>query len=173
MRWRTACGTAMRPQSTSVFSRSASPPGGRASSGCVGSLEARVPLVQQVANSAYDAAFCDQRLSPVQADELRELTIEISILSALSDVPATSESELLGSLRPGIDGVVLYDGERRATFLPKVWEVIELPFDFLEHLRRKAGLPNRYWSPTLRFQRYTADCFGIAIADLDKCTEYR
>jgi AmmeMemoRadiSam system protein A len=136
--------------------------------GCVGSLEARLPLLQQVASSAYDAAFCDQRLSPVEAGELRELTIEISILSALSDVPAASESELLGLLRPGIDGVVLYEGERRATFLPKVWESIELPFDFLEHLRRKAGLPSRYWSPTLRIQRYTADCFGLAVADLDE-----
>jgi AmmeMemoRadiSam system protein A len=135
--------------------------------GCVGSLEARLPLVRQVADSAYDAAFCDLRLAPVSADELPELTIEISVLSALTEIEAGSEHALLGRLRPGIDGVVVREGERRATFLPKVWENFPLPYDFIEHLKRKAGLPPRYWSPTLRFERYTADSFGIVVRELD------
>jgi AmmeMemoRadiSam system protein A len=134
--------------------------------GCVGSLEARLPLVRQVAESAYDAAFCDLRLSPVRADELSELSIEISVLSPLRAVHAETERALLDLLRPGVDGVVVREGERRATFLPKVWETIPLPFDFLEHLKRKAGLPPRYWSPTLRFDLYTADSFGIRVAEL-------
>lgn len=135
--------------------------------GCVGSLEARCPLVLQVAKSAYDAAFCDQRLPPVRADELPELTIDISVLSPLTAIAAESELVLLDRLRPGIDGVVVREGERRATFLPKVWESFPRRHDFLEQLKCKAGLPPGYWSATLRFESYTTDSFGIAIADLD------
>lgn len=135
--------------------------------GCVGSLEARCPLVLQVARSAYDAAFCDLRLPPVRADELAGLTIEISVLSPLTVIEAESEPALIEQLRPGIDGVVVRDGEQRATFLPKVWESFPRAHEFLEQLKRKAGLPPMYWSPTLRVETYTADSFGIAVADLD------
>jgi AmmeMemoRadiSam system protein A len=134
--------------------------------GCVGTLEAHHPLAQQVANSAYDSAFRDSRLSPVEESELNQLILDISVLSALTDLNAPTERDLLGLLRPGIDGIVLTEGERHATFLPKVWETFELPFDFVEHLKRKAGLPPRYWSPTLRWRRYTAISFGAPVAEV-------
>jgi AmmeMemoRadiSam system protein A len=138
--------------------------------GCVGALEATRALIRQVAESAYDAGFRDGRLPCVAPGEVDELTIEISLLSALADIDAASERDLFSSLRHGIDGLVISEGERRATFLPKVWETFELPFDFVEHLKRKAGLPPRYWSPTLRLQRYTVDSFGVAVAELEAST---
>jgi AmmeMemoRadiSam system protein A len=134
--------------------------------GCVGTLEADEALIQQVADSAYNAAFRDTRLSSVDTSELRELTIEISVLSALGEIAAATERDLFGTLRPGVDGVVVTAGERHATFLPKVWDAFQLPFDFVEHLKRKAGLPPRYWSPALRWQRYTAESFGAPVGDL-------
>ena len=60
------------------------------------------------------------------------------------------------ALRPGVDGLVLREGVRSATFLPAVWESLPEPKAFLRHLREKAGLPPSHWSPTLRFERYTA-----------------
>jgi AmmeMemoRadiSam system protein A len=134
--------------------------------GCVGTLEPHHPLAQQVANSAYDSAFRDLRLPPVDESELERLTVDVSVLSPLTDLIALTERDLLGQLRPGIDGIVVGEGERQATFLPKVWEAFDLPFDFIEHLKRKAGLPPRYWSPTLRWRRYTVLAFGSSFADL-------
>lgn len=135
--------------------------------GCVGSLEARLPLALQVGESAYAAAFCDPRLPPVAVGEIRDLTIEISVLSPLMPIEAGSQRALLDQLRPGIDGLVLREGGCRATFLPKVWETFPVPFDFVEHLKRKAGLPQGYWSRALRFERYTTESFGIDVAQLD------
>lgn len=136
--------------------------------GCVGTLEAHEPLLCQVATSAYDAAFRDTRLSPVEAAELDDLTIEISVLSALTDISVATERELFGVLRPGVDGVIVAEGELQATFLPKVWDTFQLPFDFVEQLKRKAGFAPRYWSPTLRWRRYTTESFGGRICDLAK-----
>jgi hypothetical protein len=53
--------------------------------------------------------------------------------------------DLITKLRPGIDGVVIRDGLRRATFLPQVWEKIPDPQDFLDHLCLKMGAPARMW----------------------------
>jgi len=134
--------------------------------GCVGILEPHRPLAQQVADSGYDAAFRDTRLSPVQEWELDQLTLDVSVLSPLVDLRVASERDLFRELRPGVDGVVVTEGEHQATFLPKVWETFELPFDFVEHLKRKAGLPPRYWSPALQWRRYTVESFGAAVAEL-------
>jgi AmmeMemoRadiSam system protein A len=136
--------------------------------GCVGTLEATLPLARQVATSAYHAAFRDTRLESVHRGELAALTLEISLLSPLEELPAANDQDLLNRLRPGVDGVVVSEGARYATFLPKVWDTFALPFDFVAHLKRKAGLPPRYWSPTLRWQRYTAQSFGADIADIDR-----
>ncbi len=67
---------------------------------------------------------------------------------------AGSEAELLAQLRPGVDGLILAAGPRRATFLPQVWEQLPDGRDFLLQLRRKAGLPGDYWGPDLRCWRY-------------------
>jgi AmmeMemoRadiSam system protein A len=134
--------------------------------GCVGTLEPHHPLAQQVANSAYDAAFRDLRLSPIDASEIARLNVHISILSALTDLDVAGEDELLALLRPGIDGVVLSEGELQATFLPQVWKTFALPSDFVGHLKRKAGLGPGHWSPTLRWRRYTVESFGALVADL-------
>lgn len=128
--------------------------------GCTGSLEAVNPLVVDVAQSAHRSAFGDPRFSPVGADEVPRLAFHISVLSPLEPLPADSEAELRASLRPGIDGLVLREGPRSGTFLPSVWDSLPSPDRFLEELKRKAGLPVDYWSPTLRFERYTVEEFG-------------
>lgn len=133
--------------------------------GCIGSLSAYRPLLEDVAENAYAAAFSDPRFQPLQAMELHALEIHISILGEAEPIHFASEHELLEQLRPGIDGLILEEGYRRATFLPSVWEQLPDARQFLQHLRLKAGLPANYWSPTLSISRYTTHGFGMVLDD--------
>jgi AMMECR1 domain-containing protein len=63
-------------------------------------------------------------------------------------------------MRPGIDGLTLVEGGRRGTLLPSVWKSVGGPREFLEHLKRKAGLKANYWSDSIRVERYTAESIG-------------
>ena len=68
-----------------------------------------------------------------------------------------SESDLIHQLKPGVDGLILTEGDHRGTFLPSVWERGLDAQTFLNHLKLKAGLPEDYWSDTLKVQRYTVE----------------
>jgi uncharacterized protein len=113
--------------------------------GCIGSLEARQPLVLDVQEHAVDAAFRDFRFSPLTESELPGLHIEISVLSAPSQLSYQNSEELPGLLHPGVDGVILARGMRRATFLPQVWETIPDTTTFLDMLCEKAGFDYDLW----------------------------
>jgi len=126
--------------------------------GCIGSLEPTHPLVTDVARNAVAAAFRDPRLPPVTADDYRTMSIEISVLSELAPVPATTYDELVASLSPGRDGLVVEAGPHRATFLPAVWRHFGVDVDaFLDGLWRKAGLAPGTWPRDARCSRYTAE----------------
>jgi AmmeMemoRadiSam system protein A len=109
--------------------------------GCVGSLEARRALREDVPANAVAAAFHDLRFPPLAAGEWGALRVEVSELSAATPLPFAAEDELRAALRPGVDGLILDHRGRRATFLPQVWEQLPDPADFLRHLKLKAGLP--------------------------------
>ena len=128
--------------------------------GCIGHLEACQPLVQDVAENAYSAAFRDPRFPPIGDEELADLEVHISVLSPPEPIAASSEAELLERVRPGVDGLILEDKGHRGTFLPAVWESLPQPAQFLAHLKQKAGLPPDYWSDSVRISRYTAEAFG-------------
>lgn len=128
--------------------------------GCIGSLEAREPLAQSVPRLAWEAAFADPRLpSLTWADEPR-MSLKVSVLSPLEKMDVSSEDELLAALRPGVDGLLIAAGLRRATFLPAVWETLPDRGDFLRHLQAKARLPRGEWLPGMTAYRYTAVEFG-------------
>ena len=128
--------------------------------GCIGHLEAIQPLVRDVAENAFAAAFRDPRFPPLAAGELDALHIEISVLTPAVPMDFASETELLSLIEPGRDGLILEDGHARGTFLPSVWESLPEPVDFLHHLKRKAGLPANHWSHSLRISRYRTESFG-------------
>jgi uncharacterized protein len=113
--------------------------------GCIGALEPYQPLVQDVCEHAIGAALEDYRFIPVTPRELPLLEIEISRLTPPQRLIYTEPLELLTCLRPGIDGVVLRDGQRRATFLPQVWEKISEPASFLSQLCQKMSAPSNLW----------------------------
>ncbi|MGB5397774.1 MAG: AmmeMemoRadiSam system protein A [Gammaproteobacteria bacterium] len=127
--------------------------------GCIGTLSPVRPLVEDVAHNAYAAAFHDSRFEPLNKTELAALSIHISILNSAEDMAFDSEQDLLRQLRPGIDGIILQENTRRATFLPSVWESIDSRAEFIHHLKLKAGLPKDYWSENMQIQRYTVDEF--------------
>lgn len=124
--------------------------------GCIGSLHASQPLMLDVWRNAYNAAFCDSRFLPLTIHEFALVQVEVSVLTPAVAVNIDSEAALRDRLRPGIDGVILEEGAHRATFLPAVWETLPKQEDFLLHLKRKAGLPDNYWSPTIRVSLYQA-----------------
>ncbi|MBN2689692.1 MAG: AmmeMemoRadiSam system protein A [Gammaproteobacteria bacterium] len=125
--------------------------------GCIGSLTAFRPLVEDVTNNAFAAAFSDPRFPPLGKEEFSELEIHISILSKPEPMQFGSEEDLLSQLQPGIDGLILSDRGYRGTFLPSVWEQLPTPELFLQHLKLKAGLPEDYWSDTIKIERYEAE----------------
>jgi AmmeMemoRadiSam system protein A len=128
--------------------------------GCIGTLEAQQALVNAVVDASHSAAFQDPRFSPLSADEFHALETSISVLSIPKTIHVTDESELLTQLRPGIDGLILEEGSQRGTFLPSVWAQLPEPVDFLAQLKRKAGLPANYWSPSIVVSRYTTEIFS-------------
>ena len=128
--------------------------------GCIGSLEAYRPLLRDVAENAFAAAFRDPRFSPLAESEAADLAIHISVLTAAESINFSSEQELLQIIRPGIDGLILEDMSHRGTFLPSVWESLPEPGLFLAHLKQKAGLPANYWSDSIKVSRYQTESFG-------------
>lgn len=131
--------------------------------GCIGSLEPRTSLAEDVSFNAYAAAFRDTRFQPLQANELDLLFLQISVLSRPEMLEFDSESSLLGAIRPGIDGLILQEHDFRGTFLPSVWESLPDPAQFLAHLKLKAGLATDYWSASIRAWRYTTESFGASV----------
>lgn len=125
--------------------------------GCIGSPVAHQPLVVDVATNAQKAAFKDPRFNQVSKDEFDTLRLSISVLSPQAPMTFKDETDLLEQLRPGVDGLVISDGNRRALFLPSVWEQLPDPKTFLGHLKRKAGMPLDHWSSTFKANRFIAE----------------
>jgi AmmeMemoRadiSam system protein A len=113
--------------------------------GCVGALEPSMPLAEDVQYHAVAAALQDYRFPPVRSAEVPGILIEVSRLTLPQPLIYKDPHELLIQLRPHIDGVILKDGFRRATFLPQVWEKLPQPREFLAHLCQKMGAPYDLW----------------------------
>jgi AmmeMemoRadiSam system protein A len=128
--------------------------------GCIGHLQAVQPLVVDVAENAFAAAFRDTRFFPLSRAEWPEVDVHISVLSEPRPLSFTDEADLLAQLHPGEDGLILTDGPNRGTFLPSVWESLPDPKDFLTHLKIKAGLAANHWSDQVKVERYRTESFG-------------
>jgi AmmeMemoRadiSam system protein A len=127
--------------------------------GCIGSLEARRPLLDDVKANAIAAAVHDPRFAPLTLSELGFTSVEVSVLSPMQPLDFDSEEQALAQLRPGVDGVVFAYGRYRSTFLPQVWEQVPKPRQFMAHLKQKAGLAPDFWAQDVKLQRYTVHKF--------------
>lgn len=126
--------------------------------GCVGSLEPVRALAEDVAENAFRAAFRDPRFPPVAVHEVDALEVSISILGEPEPLRAASAEELATQLQRGIDGLILRQGMRRATFLPEVWGSIPEPREFVRALARKAGIAD--WQEGVEAFRYATSTIG-------------
>ena len=129
--------------------------------GCVGSVEARLPLALDVALNAVAAATRDPRFPPVTRDELARLRLSVTVLSPLRQLAYESQSDLEHKLRPGMDGVMIAWQSRRSLLLPQVWERVPEPRDFLLALTEKGGIPRSELAaqpPTIAAFSFTAEC---------------
>lgn len=128
--------------------------------GCIGHLEAVQPVVVDVAENAFAAAFRDPRFPALKAAEWPELELHLSLLTKPEPMRFSDEADLIRQIHPGEDGLILQDGPNRGTFLPSVWESLPDPVQFLVHLKHKAGLAANHWSERVEVYRYHTESFG-------------
>lgn len=112
--------------------------------GCIGCLAAVKPVYQAIIENAISAAYSDKRFLPVRPQEFTDMQIEISLLTEPAKLHYKDAADLLQKLKTG-DGIIISRKTHFATFLPKVWEELPKPEDFLSHLCLKAGLLSGAW----------------------------
>lgn len=128
--------------------------------GCIGALEAYQSLAEDVREHAIAAAMDDYRFRPVRPEELTDIKIEISRLTIPVPLEYNCPEDITRQLRPGVDGVILRDGMRRATFLPQVWDKIVDADMFLSQLCMKMGAPAFTWrNKKLSIETYQVEEF--------------
>lgn len=129
--------------------------------GCIGIIEPVAPLIDGIRDNAVSAAFRDPRFPALDARELGEVDIEISVLTPPKTISFSGPRDLLRQLKPGVHGVILSRGGRRSTFLPQVWKQLPEKERFLEHLCLKAGMDRDCWKdPGIEVQVYEVECFS-------------
>ncbi|MBW1895808.1 MAG: AmmeMemoRadiSam system protein A, partial [Deltaproteobacteria bacterium] len=129
--------------------------------GCIGTIEPSYPLIEGVEKNAQNAAFRDQRFKPLRAEELKEIDIEVSVLTVPEALAFTDGEDLKGKLVPNVDGVILSRGGHRSTFLPQVWAQLPDKEQFLQRLCIKGGMSAQAWqNPETKVQVYQAEVFG-------------
>lgn len=124
--------------------------------GCIGHIIPRTSLFQGVIENTINSSSNDWRFSPVDAKEISDITIEISILSQPKKIQGPEEFMV------GKEGVIIRKGPASAVFLPQVateqgWDRTET----LCHLCQKAGLSRDAWQDDgMEFYVFTADVFS-------------
>jgi len=108
--------------------------------GCIGSIIAHRPLIDDLISNAQSAAFHDPRFLPVSEAEMDKVRVEVSLLTQPEEVIYRDADELSRLIRPYVDGVIIRLGNHQATFLPQVWEELNDFGLFFAHLGQKAGI---------------------------------
>jgi AmmeMemoRadiSam system protein A len=130
--------------------------------GCIGTLEAHAPLRDAVRHYAVEAGLHDPRTPTPAPGDLPRLRCEISVLTSPEPMAEQGLPEITAALVPGHDGLVLRDGERRAVFLPVVWESLPEPAAFVAALCRKARIDVDRRGALVRGERFHAERFEEA-----------
>jgi AmmeMemoRadiSam system protein A len=128
--------------------------------GCIGTLQPSRPLVDDVVANARGAAYADPRLPAVTEADFPDMTVKISVLGPIEPLDIQSVDDLATTVRPGVDGLLVTAGSRRATFLPSVWEMVPEVDMFLRMLWEKAGLRAGSWPRRTTVARYSTVEFG-------------
>lgn len=127
--------------------------------GCIGNIIGDKPLYETVRNMAIEAASNDHRFPKVTADELKEIEVEVSVLSVPSKITNPEQNIKLGT-----HGVIVSRGLfNRGVFLPQVatetgWDLVR----FMSELcTQKAGLPRDCWKDSkTTIEVFSAEVFS-------------
>lgn len=125
--------------------------------GCIGNLVGSEALYLTIRDMAIEAATADPRFSPVTLPELKNIEIEISVLSPMEKISNPDEIKL------GFHGVLVRSGFRSGVFLPQVatetgWSKEEFMDNLCTH---KAGLPAGAWrDKSTEIYIFTAEVFS-------------
>jgi hypothetical protein len=122
--------------------------------GCIGSIIAHQPLINDLIDNAQKSAFNDPRFKPLEKSELEDLSIDISILSEPKPMTFKDEADLLNQIVPYKDGIIIRDGMYQAVYLPSVWEELSDKELFLKSLKMKAGMSPEHFSKTFQAFRF-------------------
>jgi len=126
--------------------------------GCIGHILPQEELYKCVMDNAISAAVNDRRFQPVTYNELKDINMEVSVLTVPEKLEFKSGEDLLNKLRPMVDGVVLKQGYKQSTYLPQVWANFAKKEEFLPSLCRKGGMPIDCWKDT-KTEVYTYQAF--------------
>lgn len=124
--------------------------------GCIGNMVGHRPLIETIQEMAIAAATEDPRFHRVKSDEMKDIDIEISVLSPMQKIKDVNE------IKVGTHGILMRQGRYQGVLLPQVatewgWERDE----FLRHTCLKAGLPTEAWKdPETIIEIFSADVFG-------------
>ena len=127
--------------------------------GCIGTVEPRRTLADDLRHNAVLSAFEDPRSRALRPDELELVRFSVSILGPHTPMSFRDEADARARLRPRIDGVILSWNGYRGLFLPKVWESLPEPAAFLANLKRKAGLSLDFWHRDVKLERFEVQEF--------------
>lgn len=122
--------------------------------GCIGSIYPTKPLILDIIDNARNAGFQDPRFEPLTIEELEKLEVSVSILSSIEKIDFKDERDLLSKIYP--HGIILAERDKRAVYLPVVWEQLPDREIFLNSLKEKAGLPPDYFSRTIEAYKFSA-----------------
>lgn len=125
--------------------------------GCIGSILAREPLIDDLLSHSWNAAFGDPRFEPLSKEEFDKITISISLLSSPVPLRFKNEKEMKDQIRPFKDGLIISDGYRRAVYLPSVWDQLPDKDQFLRNLKMKAGMSPDHFSSTFEASVFTTE----------------
>jgi AmmeMemoRadiSam system protein A len=123
--------------------------------GCLGTLGNATPLAYAIAWLAADVAREDHRFDPLRPDELDDVHLEISVLTA-PQIVLVAEDIIVGR-----DGIIIEQGARNGLLLPQV--AMEYGWDretFLVHTCLKAGLSPDAWRNGATIRRFEAEVFS-------------
>ncbi|AEF96110.1 TIGR00296 family protein [Methanotorris igneus] len=129
--------------------------------GCIGIPEPIMPLIEALKEAAISSAISDPRFPPVTLEEMDNIVVEVSILTAPQLIRVSHPREYLEKIKIGRDGLIIEYGVYRGLLLPQVpveynWDVEE----YLANLCLKAGLPPDMWlEEGVKIYRFEAQIF--------------
>ena len=122
--------------------------------GCIGTIMPHIAIAHDIADNAYRAAMEDNRFEPLSEAELPSLSYSVSLLTGLEPIHYHNEADLMNRIQPGVDGVIIRDGDRQGLFLPSVWAELPDKADFMKNLKIKAGMNPSFWSDNIKVYRF-------------------